>query len=266
MSTDRRTIKAYNVSAQEYHKHVNDPDASPLHEYYEKPAIRAALPPLDGLRVLSLGCGSGEDAAWIKQQGATAVLGIDISSELIKIAQATYPGVGFAVADLETYDYAVSSWDLVYSSLALHYVQDWTSLLKRIATSLKPGGRLVFSANHPLETALESFTAQGSRGMRLGRSIDNATAKREIWGDYLALASGGIRKRQSTVANDQVVYSYHRTISSLLHSVRESGLAMIDFIEPIPQAQMQTANAEHYRQVRALPKFFVCVLEKPISQ
>jgi hypothetical protein len=60
-----------------YDAHVSDPADSPLHAYYEKPAMRAELPDLTDLSVLSIGCGSGADAHWLKEHGAGSVSGAD---------------------------------------------------------------------------------------------------------------------------------------------------------------------------------------------
>lgn len=59
-----------------------------------------------------------------------------------------------AMEDLELPD---ESFDVVISSLAFHYVKDFPEMIKKIYTWLKPGGKLVFSAEHPV------FTAYGSQ-------------------------------------------------------------------------------------------------------
>ena len=105
MSTDPRTIEGYNAGAEEYHSHVSDPEASPFHTYYEKPAIRAELPKLDGISVISLGCGSGVDTQYLKDQGASRVVGIDISSRLIETAKKNHPAIELHVMDMEKLDF-----------------------------------------------------------------------------------------------------------------------------------------------------------------
>lgn len=45
----------------------------------EWPAIRQILPPLSGRKVLDLGCGYGWFCRYAKSQGATDILGVDIS-------------------------------------------------------------------------------------------------------------------------------------------------------------------------------------------
>jgi hypothetical protein len=43
---------------------------------------------------------------------------------------------------------------MVVSSLATHYVEDYRGALRRVAHLLKSGGRLAFSVEHPMCTAL----------------------------------------------------------------------------------------------------------------
>ncbi|HTB38550.1 MAG TPA: methyltransferase domain-containing protein, partial [Reyranella sp.] len=56
-------------------------------------------------------------------------------------------------ADLEHLDLPEASFDLAYSSLALHYVEHLDALLGHVHRALKPGALLVFSAEHPIYTA-----------------------------------------------------------------------------------------------------------------
>jgi ubiquinone/menaquinone biosynthesis C-methylase UbiE len=60
------------------------------------------------------------------EQGAAAVLGLDLSQNMIERARAdtTDAAIKYCIADLETLDLPESAFDLAYSSLAFHYVQD----------------------------------------------------------------------------------------------------------------------------------------------
>ena len=58
--------------------------------------------------------------------------------------------ITYAIADLEQLDLPAASFDLAYSSLAFHYIVDLKGLFERIHHALVPGGRLVFSIEHPI--------------------------------------------------------------------------------------------------------------------
>jgi SAM-dependent methyltransferase len=121
----------------------------------EWPALRSMLPELSGLRVVDLGCGFGWFCRWAGQQGAARVLGLDLSGRMLAQAAAatTEDVVTYGRADLEALELPPAQFDLAYSSLAFHYVENVTRLLTTIHRSLVPGGRLVFSTEHPIYMA-----------------------------------------------------------------------------------------------------------------
>ena len=97
----------------------------------EWPALRALLPDLRGKRLLDLGCGFGWIARWAMTQGAASVLGVDLSENMLARARAETadPRVRYLRADLEGLELPHESFDLAYSSLALHYVEDFGRLV-----------------------------------------------------------------------------------------------------------------------------------------
>ncbi len=118
----------------------------------EWPAIRAMLPPLAGTRVVDLGCGFGWASRWMREQGAASVLGIDLSQNMIARARADTadPAVEYRIADLESLELPEGAFDLAYSALAFHYVQDFERLMRVIHKALAANGNLVFTIEHPV--------------------------------------------------------------------------------------------------------------------
>ena len=125
MSINKNTISFYDKNAKKYTKHVRNPNDSIYHSYYEKPAMYALLPNLKGKKVLSLGCGSGEDSNYLKKMGAINSIGVDISKELIKIAKNSYKDCDFRVMDMEKLSFSNKFFNFIYSSIAIHYVEYW---------------------------------------------------------------------------------------------------------------------------------------------
>ena len=135
----------------------------------EWPALRALLPDLGGCRVLDLGCGFGWFCRWARQCGAASILGIDVSERMLAQSRATTddPEITYARADMEDLDLPLGSFDLVYSSLAFHYVENLNRLMEQVRRSLTPGGSLVFSVEHPMFTApAKPGWADGDEGRR----------------------------------------------------------------------------------------------------
>lgn len=118
----------------------------------EWPAIRAMLPDLGGKHVVDLGCGFGWAARWMREQGAASVLGLDLSQSMIERAKASTAdsAIEYRIADLDTLDLPATAFDLAYSALAFHYIQDFGRLAHVIHKALVPGGHLVFTIEHPI--------------------------------------------------------------------------------------------------------------------
>lgn len=121
----------------------------------EWPALRAMLPPIRGLSVLDLGCGFGWFCRWAAEQGAARVLGIDVSERMLDRARAMTSDdrITYRRADAETLALPEAPFDLVYSSLTLHYIAELEPLLAKLHRALVPGGAFVASVEHPIYTA-----------------------------------------------------------------------------------------------------------------
>src|SRR3546814_8979784 len=91
------------------------------------------LPGLAGRRVVDLGCGFGWFARWAREQGAASVLGLDLSEKMLARAKAdtSDPAIEYRLADLEKLALPEEAFDLVYSALAFHYVEDFGRLVTR---------------------------------------------------------------------------------------------------------------------------------------
>jgi ubiquinone/menaquinone biosynthesis C-methylase UbiE len=118
----------------------------------EWPAMRALLPDLHGRRVVDLGCGFGWFCRWAREHGAALVIGLDVSENMLARARhdTADAAIGYARADLERLELPAASFDLAYSSLALHYIVDLDGLLATVFRALVPGGHLIFSIEHPI--------------------------------------------------------------------------------------------------------------------
>ncbi len=176
----------------------------------EWPALRAMLGEVAGRRVLDLGCGFGWFCRWAKDAGAAAVTGVDLSEKMLARARAASdPAIAYRRADLETLQLAPGSHDLIYASLAFHYLQDLDAVMKQIAIALAPDGRLVFSAEHPMFTAplTPGWTeTDGRRAWPVDHYLDEGP-RTTNW-----LAPGVIKQ--------------HRTLATYLNILVRSGLRL----------------------------------------
>jgi ubiquinone/menaquinone biosynthesis C-methylase UbiE len=111
-------------------------------------AILAMARPAPGERVLDIACGSGlvtfRAAALVAPKGA--VVGIDISEEMVAMARGLAREKGIANTAFERMDaeelaFDASSFDVALCALGLMYVPDPEKALGEIHRVLRPGGR-----------------------------------------------------------------------------------------------------------------------------
>ena len=119
--------------------------------------LKKMFPPLGGKKVLDLGCGYGWHCAYAAEQGASEILGIDVSERMIAEANKRSPDarICYRVSDLEQYEYPEETWDCVVSNLALHYIEDLDRIYRNVHRTLKKGGTFLFNIEHPVYTARE---------------------------------------------------------------------------------------------------------------
>lgn len=113
-------------------------------------AVASATEALAATRILDLGAGTGETArrVLIKHPDARVVL-VDASAEMLEAARLALPEdriEKIVVRQLED-PLPDGPFDLVVSALAVHHLEsaDKRRLFRRIAESLKPGGRFVLA-------------------------------------------------------------------------------------------------------------------------
>lgn len=76
----------------------------------------------------------------------------------------TDPDITWLRADLETLQLPAAQSDVIYSSLALHYLRDIPALFATLYQALVPGGRLVFRRTPDLHSSCHSELVHGQCG------------------------------------------------------------------------------------------------------
>lgn len=102
-----------------------------------------------GLKVVDLGCGTGELTRRLADHlPDSEVLGLDSSAAMLaQSGQFARPGLSFRQGDIRQLE---GEWDLIFSNAALQWLDDHARLFPRLWSHLKPGGQLVVQmpANH----------------------------------------------------------------------------------------------------------------------
>ncbi|MCU1369796.1 MAG: hypothetical protein JWO77_990 [Ilumatobacteraceae bacterium] len=111
-------------------------------------AARLALGPLDGLRVLDIGCGTGATTRELVAYGAREAVGVDLSEAMIAAARARFANiadVSFVAADA-TSDAVTGPFDALFSRFGVMFFDDPLASFTKLHRLVERGGRIAFSS------------------------------------------------------------------------------------------------------------------------
>lgn len=187
--------------------------------------LQKILPDFKEKKVLDLGCGYGWHCKYASDNGASYVLGTDISHKMLKMAkEKNYDvNIDYQCAAMEELNFTAESFDIILSSLAFHYVKDYEPLIANISKWIKKDGEFIFSVEHPV------FTSYGNQdwyydenGNILHFPVDNYYYE---------------GKREAVFLGEKVI-KYHRTITTYLNTLLQNGFILQHIIEPQPPEEM----------------------------
>lgn len=122
------------------------------------------------VRILDLGCGTGQGSAGLKQQFRKAqVIGLDISPAMLERMcrrSSMLRPLRPVCADMGALPFAARSMDLVFSNLAGFWCPQPTQMFSEIRRVIRPGGMFLFSTFGPA-TLAELARAWGSVDARV---------------------------------------------------------------------------------------------------
>jgi ubiquinone/menaquinone biosynthesis C-methylase UbiE len=217
----------------------------------EWPSIVKILPEMQGLNVVDLGCGYGWFCRDALQKGAKHVLGLDVSVNMLNKARemTSDNAIVYRLEDLELLSLPEDTYDLVYSSLTFHYIENLSTLLKTIYLSLKSGGHVVFSAEHPIYSAPK----------HPAWVIDNDGQKSWPVNSYQE------EGRRVTTWLGESVIKQHRTIGTYLNLLFEQGFIVTHVEEwgPTPQ---QIIDNPALNEEKERPMIFIVSAQKPANK
>ncbi|MGQ3722483.1 class I SAM-dependent methyltransferase [Natrialba aegyptia] len=233
MSPDKNSTveDAYDKLAETYKTQEEDPYCADL----EFPAMTELIPTIEGRRVLDAGCGHGRYAEWLIEREAD-VLAVDKNAEMLDQARRRI-GDRATIRRADITDPLTfvddSEFDGVICGLSLHYAKDWRRPFREFARILRPGGFLVFSAQHPVDEYI-AFEAE---------NYFEIEQERMTWS-----ASG----------EEIAVPFYRRPFSEVINPLIETGFRLDELVEPKPKETFKEKKPESFEKRLKYPTF-LCV-------
>ncbi len=179
--------------------------------------VAGLLGPVEGQRVLEVGCGAAQGSRWVNGQGGLS-LGVDLSAAMLRHAAELDLGCGLrtavAQADARALPFRSDCFDLACSAYgALPFVADPETVHREVARVLRPGGRWVFSVTHPVRWCFPDDP--GQRGL---------VAQDSYWDETPYV--------ERDVAGTGVYVEHHRTLGGEVRALRAAGFLLEDLVEP----------------------------------
>ncbi|WP_462335804.1 class I SAM-dependent methyltransferase [Fusobacterium varium] len=201
-------------------------NSSAANNVIEKPALFSLAPNMRNKTVLDIGCGYGENCIEFLKLGSLSVTGLDISTKMLEIAQTENSSskIKYINKSMTHLCELTEKYDVVFSSLAVHYIEDFNKLVADIYNLLNKDGYFIFSQEHPLTTALltQNYWTCNDQNDKICYNLTTYSleGKREVtW-----FVNGVIK--------------YHRTMSSIINSLLKAGFTIEKMLEPMPSDEI----------------------------
>jgi SAM-dependent methyltransferase len=232
-----------------YRKIGSNPNNANLLE--EKPAIMNLCQNVTDKCILDLGCGYGENCLTFSKMGAARVVGIDISKRMLSIANSENKrdNITYLNLDMNNISILEEKYDIIFSSLAVHYIKDYRNLLHNVNHVLQEGGYFIFSQEHPLSTAPISGV-HWTRDEKLNLLHYDLT-------DY---SRNGERIISWIVEG---VTKYHRCFSEIVNGLIDEGFVIERMLEPLPPEEL-IKKLPYYEKSMHKPNYLVIKAKKSV--
>jgi trans-aconitate methyltransferase len=186
---------------------------------------------VEAMRVLDLGCGPG----WLSQQlheAGAQVVGIDGSAEFIATARSSCPGIQFLQHDLsQGLPDSSGTFARIVANMVLMDIPDLTTLIPSVRQALQPGGKFIFTMQHPCFFNMKSHRDEsGQLYKKLTGYLQPETWRMDGFGGH---------------------NHYHCSLTFYFDHLRANGFAVTRLFEPkhISDAERAGDEKEFYENI-----------------
>jgi ubiquinone/menaquinone biosynthesis C-methylase UbiE len=199
---------------------------------YERPATLSLIPDVKGQTVLDAGCGPGAYTEWLLERGAI-VTAVDYSEEMLSYVKKRVGNKArlFRANMNEQLGFLKDEeFDLIVSSMVLHYLRDWRTVFSEFNRVLKMNGELIFSTHHPFM-------------------------------DYQIHSEGNYHETE-IVEDEWPAFGikmtfYRRPLSQVFGILKETDFRFAELLEPKPLKECKELFPDSYKTLSTKP-WFIC--------
>lgn len=217
-------------------------------EVVEMPEVKRAMPEIKGKAVLDIGCGMGNLIQYILDYEPQRVVGIDQSDKMISECRKHFntEQVDFHCTNFMDFK-CEETFDVIVSSLVLHYIEDFNLCCRKISELLYKDGTLLFTMEHPIQTA----------------TMDPEVKKEDSDGVYLRMEHYFDETSRTSYWLDQNVKKYHHTIGTIFNSLIQRGLE-IQYVKDLGQSEevFQYFDEKRINKLKQFPPFLMVKAKK----
>lgn len=133
----RQSLNSYNKKAYNYEETYDGQVTRQM-----KLDLRKAVFLKPGDKVLDVACGNGKLLSLLGEKETIETYGVDISNEMIAVAQKNLPSGKFCVSDSRKLDFPDETFDVITVSAAFHHFTHPKEFMTECIRILKPNGKL----------------------------------------------------------------------------------------------------------------------------
>ena len=153
--------------------------------------------------------------------------------------------------------YPNKSFDVVTSSLAIHYIDNIKSIFKEVNRVLKKGGLFFYSSDSLVYLVSDGYQDENYKIKGICEFIDKKTGKTIIVGNP---DDEGLKEWE--MLPGMKLKTFRKPFRVQLKSLTDTGFELIDVIDCKPTIDFKKHDPEEYKFVSKIPIFSIFVARK----